>query len=371
MAFIDTFKDKVKEKVKNFFKIKRRKDTLNRYDTRTKSQLSWQSFKENFNITYLKFQLRNYFGYNLREANGVLVLLLIILGFVAMPFVYDTDIFHKNIAFKDRKNDFLMLDSLSEIIDSELDNINNQENKKDSLLTNLFAFNPNTLTQEEWEGLGISQKLAKRVSNYTLKGGRFRKKEDLKKIYGFAENGIYEQLEPYIIIENTSKEYKKYPKKEYAKKDYKKFNKDSAYKPYVKKEFVIQPFDLNVADTTELNSLKGIGTKTSLRIIKYRESLGGFYDYAQLSEVFALSEEAIAEIKKYGKIDETTIRKISINKASIEEMKIHPYIKYNLAKVIVAYRTQHGLFKSEKDLAKIKILDEQTLKKIINYISYE
>ncbi len=371
MAFIDTFKDKVKQKVKNFFKIKRRKDTLNRYDTRSKSQLSWQVFKDNFNITYLKFQLRNYFGYNLREANGVLVLLLIIFGFVVTPFVYDTEIFHKNIAFKDKKNDVMMLDSLAEIIDTELDNINNQENKKDSLLTNLFAFNPNTLKQEEWEGLGISQKLAKRVSNYTLKGGRFRKKEDLKKIYGFAENGIYEQLEPYIIIENTSKEYKKYPKKEYVKKDYKKFNKDSAYKPYVKKEFVIQPFDLNVADTTELNSLKGIGTKTSLRIIKYRESLGGFYDYAQLSEVFALSEEAIAEIRKYGKIDETTIRKISINKATIEEMKVHPYIKYNLAKVIVAYRTQNGLFRSEKDLAKIKILDEQSVKKINKYISYE
>lgn len=367
MAFIDTFK----QKVKDFFKIKRRKDTLNRYDTRTKSQLSWESIRKNFNIRYLKFQLRNYFGYNLREANGVLVLLMLVFGFVITPFVYDTAFFHKNIAFKDAKNIFLMLDSLSEIIDNELDAKNNEERKKDSLLTNLFAFDPNMLTQEEWESLGISQKLAKRVSNYTTKGGRFRKKEDLKKIYGFSENGIYEQLEPYITIGNTSKEYKKYPKKEYAKKEYKKFNKDSTYKPYVKKAFVIQPFDLNVADTTELNSLPGIGTKTSLRIIKYRETLGGFYDHTQLSEVFALSEEAIEEIKKYGRIDPAMLRKIPINKATIEEMKTHPYIKYNLAKVIVAYRTQNGLFKSEKDLAKIKILDEESIKKINNYVSYE
>ena len=108
-----------------------------------------------------------------------------------------------------------------------------------------------------------------------------------------------------------------------------------------------------------------------MRIIKYRESLGGFYDYEQLSEIFGLNEDAISEIKKYGKIDENLIRKISINKASIEEMKIHPYIKYNLAKVIVAYRTQHEGFKSEKDLAKIKILDAESIKKISKYISYE
>ncbi len=367
MAFIDAFK----QKVKDYFKIKRRKDTLNRYDTRSKSQLSWANFKENFNLRYLKFQLRNYFGYNLREANGVLVLLLLIFGFVITPFVYDNEVFHQNISFKDKKNDFLTLDSLSEIIDNELDSINNQEKKKDSLLINLVVFDPNTLTQQEWEDFGISQKLAKRVSNYTAKKGRFYKKEDLKKIYGFAENSIYEQLEPYITIENSSKDYKKYPKKEYVKKDYKKFNRDTTRRVFEKKPFVIQSFDLNVADTTELNALKGIGTSTSLRIIKYRDALGGFYDYSQLSEVFALNEDAIAEIKKYGKIDANTIRKVSINTATISEMRLHPYIKYNLAKVIVAYRTQHGNFKSEKDLAKIKVLDAESIKKMSNYISYE
>ena len=39
-----------------------------------------------------------------------------------------------------------------------------------------------------------------------------------------------------------------------------------------------EQFDLNLADTMQLEALPGIGEKLSRRIIKYRSSLGGFVD---------------------------------------------------------------------------------------------
>ena len=47
----------------------------------------------------------------------------------------------------------------------------------------LFTFNPNTLETEGWRKLGLSERQAKTIMNYRSKGGRFYKKEDLKKIY--------------------------------------------------------------------------------------------------------------------------------------------------------------------------------------------
>ncbi|MBD0333717.1 MAG: helix-hairpin-helix domain-containing protein [Chitinophagaceae bacterium] len=50
-------------------------------------------------------------------------------------------------------------------------------------------------------------------------------------------------------------------------------------------------------------------------------------------------------------------------------MKAHPYIKWNLANVIVEYRNQHGAFKSLDDLKNIAAIDETTFKKILPYLS--
>jgi len=36
-------------------------------------------------------------------------------------------------------------------------------------------------------------------------------------------------------------------------------------------------FDLNIADTTQLKSIYGIGSKLSARIVKYRNRLGALY----------------------------------------------------------------------------------------------
>src|SRR2546423_6474890 len=61
----------------------------------------------------------------------------------------------------------------------------------------LFQFDPNTLSTEGWQRLGLNEKNCKTINNYRDKGGRFYKAEDLQKIWGLPE-GFYQRVKDYI-----------------------------------------------------------------------------------------------------------------------------------------------------------------------------
>jgi competence protein ComEA len=67
-------------------------------------------------------------------------------------------------------------------------------------------------------------------------------------------------------------------------------------------------------------------------------------------------------------LDNTTIQKINLNTATEAMLRMHPYIKSN-AKMIVAYRTQHGNYTAIEDLKKIKTMDSAAFEKIKNYVT--
>ena len=126
---------------------------------------------------------------------------------------------------------------------------------------------------------------------------------------------------------------------------------------------------MNHADTNDLKKLKGIGSKLSARIIKYRDNVGGFYTENQVREVFGLDSIVVEEILKYAIIKNPSLKKIKINEVSTEEFK-HYYIRPYIAKSIIAYRQQHGNFTSKKDFEPIKLLDAKTLDKIFPYFEF-
>ena len=74
-------------------------------------------------------------------------------------------------------------------------------------------------------------------------------------------------------------------------------------------------------------------------------------------------------MKQYLKLENSSIRKININTASIDELKAHPYIRYNIANPIIAYRNEHGSFSSIEDLKKIMIVTDEVYQKIAPYLS--
>ncbi len=289
----------------------------------------------------------------------------------------------------------------------------------------LFEFNPNHLSEEKWKMLGLKDWQIKIIQKYEAAGGFFKQKTDLKKIYGITEEW-YQKVEPYIVIpgENvvfkiqllvSSKNYESshsifknlspvtkqqkgtlykyfygdFSSREAAEKELPKVKQsgfDAAFivalknnnqtialsKTYNKskqeKNFVI---DINKADTSEFKQIRGIGSKLSARIVKYREALGGFYKIEQLSEVYGIDNLLIEKNKHHFKCENIQLKKININTADYKTLFSHPYISKSQASAIVNYRLQHGEYQSIKDLLKIHILSEAWFQKTEPYLDIQ
>ncbi len=216
----------------------------------------------------------------------------------------------------------------------------------------LFDFNPNQVSLDEMMSLGMPKWLAERIEKFRSKNGVFRKKEDLKKIYGFPEP-LYTQLEPFIQI---------------AEKQSFSPNKTQ---PIAQQTRAV--FELNTADTTQLIGVRGIASKRAAAIVAYREKLGGYYDYSQLLEVYSLknSPEVIENLKAKTTLNPALIKKIPINSADTSTLRPHPYLGFKRAKALVAYRENHGRFKSIEDLKKLYALDSVTIRKIAPYLLFD
>ena len=133
----------------------------------------------------------------------------------------------------------------------------------------------------------------------------------------------------------------------------------------------IQRLPFSETDSVLLQIVPGIGALTAGRIIKHREKLGGFIQIAQLNEVYGLKPEVIPLIWDYFDFDLVPLRRLSINLATVEELASHPYISYQEAKVLVAYRLQHGGYHEATDLFGIKIFKEDWVGKIVPYLNFE
>ena len=211
-----------------------------------------------------------------------------------------------------------------------------------------FSFNPNELQSEQWEELGLSEKQIKVLMNYKAKGGKFYKKEDFKKMFCISTEE-YNILEPYITI--PERDNKQQPIK---------------YETKTKPLFIVE---INTADTNDLQEIKGIGSAFARRIAKYRDLLGGFIKKEQLLEVFGMDSARYAQIQSSFTINTSNIQKININKASIQDLKKHPYFDYYLAKSIVMYRTKNGDYKSVSDIKKANLIYDDFYDRVSAYLT--
>lgn len=133
----------------------------------------------------------------------------------------------------------------------------------------------------------------------------------------------------------------------------------------VKKTFTV---DLNVADTFDLQEIHGIGPTFAKRIVKYRETLGGFINIEQLHEVWGIDSSLFERIRKHVYIKGTHLQKININAANLTTLKKHPYLDYYQAKEIFMYRQKHGLFESVNAIMKLSLMDSGTFSRVAPYL---
>ncbi len=317
---------------------------------------------------------KNLFGFSPAESRGFLILFLLILIAITSPFFID---YFKSEKVEDVKitMNTIKVEKENRYEDKNYDSKNQNSFSKKSY--QLKQFDPNLATVEELKSLGIPSFIAERITKYREKGGKFKRKEDLSKIYGLLPEK-YEELEPYILLPSLESQKSQTPQTELTA-EYKsdkavnissETNKEAIKPTEIPRTSFKKPikFDINLADTTVLKQIPGIGSGYAKRIIKFRESLGGFISVNQISETFGLPPEVFVEIEKYA-FYQNSPRKININTASIEELDAHPYLSKFQAKTIVAYRTEHGNFMTIDDLKKIKTLNEEVISKINPYLT--
>jgi len=310
-------------------------------------------------------RLRYALGFSQRETNGFLLLsAIMVLAVVVLfwiPALFPAPDYNPI-------TDQQQLDSLVALLDTSTSQPVRYASQKSSekysppATQTLFPFNPNTISAVQWQQLGLPAWLAQRILRYRNKGGSFRIKSDLQRIYDFPEP-LYAQLHPYIQLPEQLPDALQNSISEKAK---------TLPFSQPKREPALVRFDLNTADTTQLKAIRGIGSGLSRRIVKYRDALGGFSRPDQVREVYGLDSLVVNELLRYAFIaDSQPIKRLRVNTATVEELDAHPYITPRLAKVIVAYRTQHGVYRSADDLSQIKIMDQTTLQKITPYLSFE
>ena len=105
-----------------------------------------------------------------------------------------------------------------------------------------------------------------------------------------------------------------------------------------------------------------------MRIIRFREKLGGFYAVEQVRETFGLADSTFQRIMPFLQNETQLVKKLDLNKAGVDELKMHPYIKYNIARAIISYREQHGSYTSVESLKNIGAIDKVIFEKIQPYL---
>lgn len=224
----------------------------------------------------------------------------------------------------------------------------------------LFYFDPNTLSADGWKKLGLRDKTVHTILNYLNKGGRFRKPDDLQRIYGLFPNE-YERIAPYIQIAAATEQGDK------TAPENKPVLNERSYTRTNGNSYAI--VDINTADTSNLVPLPGIGGKLAARILNFRDKLGGFYSVSQVGETFGLPDSVFQKIKPYLRADPAAVKKININTASLDDLKAHPYIRWAIANPVIAYRNEHGPFASIADLKKVMAITETVYSKLEPYIT--
>lgn len=223
----------------------------------------------------------------------------------------------------------------------------------------LSAFDPNTADSTLLLSLGLQPWQVRSIYRYRAKGGIYRQPSDFARLYGLTVKQ-YKELLPYIHI---SDEYK--PAAEvYGRTDAVRSGRDTLRYP-VK----LQPgqyVTLDDADTASLRKVPGIGRYYASRIVRYRNDLGGYVSVAQLSEIEGIPEAALS----YFRVTGGAVRKLNLNRLTLNELKHHPYINFYQARRIIDYRRLKGPLHSIDDLRLLKDFSQRDIERLRPYVEF-
>lgn len=260
-----------------------------------------------------------------------------------------------------------------------------------------FYFDPNTADSTQLLRLGLQPWQVRNILKYRAKGGVYRQPEDFARVYGLTVKQ-FRELQPYIRISDdyrpASEVYGRH--RSYSSSHYgygarpseshrgasggiwggsqaagegtatgqASYARDTVRYPIKLKAGEVVA--LNVADTTMLKKVPGIGSYYARRIVGYRDRLGGFAHVEQLLEIEGFPEEALA----FFNIGNGPLRRLNLNKLSLSQLRSHPYINFYQAKAIVDRRRLKGPLHSLDELSLLDEFPAQDLQRLAPYVEF-
>lgn len=226
---------------------------------------------------------------------------------------------------------------------------------RENLPATLFYFDPNQLDSAGWTRLGLRKSVIRTILRYRARGGRFRKPEDLRKVYGLWPTEA-DRLLPYVQMKGKEADSSHFSRKA------------PAQSVRYATPAIPEPLDINQADSADWESLPGIGPRLASRILRFREQLGGFWSVDQVGETYGLADSVFFRLRARLACRTSALRQLDLNTESAEKLAKHPYLSWKLARLIVRYREQHGPYSKLSDLLQIDALTPEQLDKIKPYV---
>ncbi len=251
----------------------------------------------------------------------------------------------------------------------------------------LFAFDPNTVGFHDLVRLGFTRGEALGIIKYRERGKVFEIPEDFAACYQVSE-AMYLRLRPYIRI---GEEYRLKPfgwannGKEGAPSSLRGAEGDATIQDTTSGllrassprndgtgdvSSLSTPIELNSADSAALISVVGIGEKTVVAIMDYRERLGGFVRAEQLAEVRGVTEQNYERIVTQIFVDTLAIKKLDINFASAKSLATHPYIRGEALRKLLKQRQLKGGWRTVGELKTDDIFTREELERLVPYLTF-
>ena len=269
-------------------------------------------------------RFRSHFVFNRSERNGIFFLVLVIILLQGVYFFVD---FSSEVELSPEKEQQLVKFQV------QIDSLKRVAAVEDTF--RIYPFNPNFISDYKGYTLGMTVEEIDRLHAFRASDRWVNSSDEFQQVTGISDS-LLKELKPYF----------KFPVFVASGKGNSEGKTKNSALP-------IQ--DLNAATAEALMQVNGVGEVLSKRIVKYRESIGGFRDGIQLNEVYGLPPEVVEKILRSFKIlNAPSSEKQDLNSISVLALSEIPGFSYELARDVVEYREQRKRIESFEELRKIK-----------------
>lgn len=196
-------------------------------------------------------------------------------------------------------------------------------------LTISGKFNPDQLSQNDWQNMGFSEKQAAAILKYkSYLGGSFVSKEKFKECFIINEEN-YAKLEPYLILPAKTPDN---------------FNSYASKSPAFKTKTPQTTFDPNTLDAKGWMAL-GFSEKQTNVIVNYRDRnlKGSFKTLEDIKNCFVISAEKFEELKPFIRLNTSTMAKNSDDKKPELKQEKTDFSKTNMNSITFKQLLEFGL----------------------------